>query len=89
MKKISLVRLIVPAIFLAAVGYGAVLHARDNAVPKPAPQRVSFAVEKIAVEDLDIVGVIGDVLVDGCSAGDARCSKVWKDLGSIAGKDSL
>lgn len=89
MKKTSLVRLSISAIFLAAVGYGAVLHAHDNAAPKPAPHKVSFAVEKVAVEDQDIIGVIGDVFVDGCSAGDARCSKAWKDLGSLAGSDSL
>ena len=40
-------------------------------------------------EDIDLIGVVGDVLVDGCKSGDARCSKAWKDLGSLAGKDSL
>jgi hypothetical protein len=89
MKKTSLVRLGFSAIFLAAVGYGAVLHARDHSAAKPVLQKVTFAVEKIAAEDMDIVGVVGDVFVDGCKAGDARCGKAWKDLGDLAGKGSL
>lgn len=89
MKKTSLVRAGVSIIFLATVGYGAVLHARDHAAAKPLPQNISVTAKTTATEDVDIIGVVGDVFVDGCKSGDARCSKAWKDLGTLAGKDSL
>ncbi|MDE2599599.1 MAG: hypothetical protein KGL40_08250 [Rhodocyclaceae bacterium] len=77
------------AILLAAIGYGAALHARDSqatALVERAPMTVSHSAE---AEDLDLVGVIGDTMVDGCTSNDARCSKAWKDLGELAGKDRL
>ena len=85
----TFVRLGVSALFLATLTYGAVLHARDRAPAKAAQAKVTFTVEKIAPEDLDIVGVVGDVFVDGCTRDDARCNKAWRDLGQLAGKPSL
>lgn len=85
----TFLRLGVSSFFLATLAYGAVLHARDHAPAKPVQAKVTFAVEKIAPEDLDIVGVVGDVFVNGCTRGDARCNKAWQDLGQLAGKPSL
>ena len=85
----TFVRFGVSSFFLATLAYGAVLHARDHAAARPARATVTFAVEKIAPEDFDIVGVVGDVFVDGCTQDDARCNKAWQDLGQLAGKPSL
>lgn len=89
MNKTSFARFGVSAFLIAALASGAALHARDHAPAKPAGAKVTFAVEKIAPEDLDIVGVVGDVFVDGCTRGDARCNKAWQDLGQLAGKRNL
>jgi len=88
MKTADVVRLGVSVLFLAAVGSGAVLHAHDKT---PAANRIQHASvpAKTAPEDLDLVGVVGDVLIDGCTTGDARCSKAWKDLGQLADKPAL
>lgn len=87
MKTAYAVRLGASVLLLAAVGYGAALHAHDRTPATSPAQHVVSA--KTAPEDIDLVGVVGDVLVDGCTTGDARCSKAWKDLGQLAGKPAL
>ncbi len=77
----------ISAILLALIGYGAALHARDSQAAALA-ERAPVAVSRSA-EDLDLVGVIGDAMVDGCTSNNERCSKAWKDLGDLAGKDQL
>ena len=82
MKKI-LAYVLPLAVSLAAIGLS--LNSHATATPVAKQQQVA-AVEKA---DDDLVGVLGDVLIDGCNAGDAHCGKAWKDLGGLAGKDSL
>ncbi|HEY1181640.1 MAG TPA: hypothetical protein VGE56_05005 [Rhodocyclaceae bacterium] len=87
MTKAPLLRVAISTLLLAAVGYGATLHARDS---MPATVHQSTApVRSSVAEDVDLVGVIGDVLVDGCKSGDGGCAKAWKDLGELAGKKAL
>jgi hypothetical protein len=88
MKTAYVVRLSVSVLLLAVVGSGAVLHAHDRT---PATNRIQHesVAAKTAPEDVDLVGVVGDVLIDGCTTGDARCSKAWKDLGQLADKPAL
>lgn len=84
MKK--LIAYALPALLglaLIEVGFHRHATAAQTATEKPA------LTQSHAVEDIDLIGVVGDVLVDGCKSGDARCSKAWKDLGSLAGKDGL
>lgn len=88
MKTAYVVRLSVSVLLLAVVGSGAVLHAHDKTPPASRVQHVAVTA-KTTAEDIDIVGVVGDVLVDGCTTGDARCSKAWKDLGQLAEKPAL
>lgn len=87
MTKTSVLRVAISTLLLAAVGYGATLHARDS-VPATAHQNVVTA-RSSAAEDVDLVGVIGDTLVDGCKTSDGGCAKAWKDLGELAGKNAL
>jgi hypothetical protein len=86
MKKGSALRFGLSVILVAAIGYGATLHARDS--HPVAPVR-PVAAASAPAEELDLVGVIGDVMVDGCTSSDARCSKAWKDLGELATKQGL
>ena len=85
MKK--LIAYALPAILgLAVIEVGFDQHA--TAAQHPA-HHTQAATSKTAAEDVDLVGVVGDVLVDGCKSGDARCGKAWKDLGTLAEKSSL
>jgi len=84
MKK--LIAYALPAILgLAVIEVGFDQHA----TAAQHPVQTQAAASKTAAEDVDLVGVVGDVLVDGCKSGDARCSKAWKDLGTLAEKSSL
>jgi hypothetical protein len=58
-----------------------------QATAAPAPQQILTPAKNAA--DLDLVGVVGDVLVDGCKPAEAACSKAWQELGQLAGKDGL
>lgn len=86
MRKTSFVRLSISVLVLAILGSGAVLHARDHVPAKAGVHKVVFAVERVAPEGLDMVGVVGDVFVDGCTQNEARCSKAWRDLGQLAAR---
>ena len=86
MNKTSVMRVGFSLILLAASAVGASLHARDSATPvRPAALEVSQSVGA----DEDLVGVLGDVLIDGCGSGETRCSKAWQDLGKLAGESRL
>jgi hypothetical protein len=61
----------------------------NHATAAPASTTKQVLVSSTVAEDIDLVGVVGDVLVDGCKSGDTRCNKAWKDLGSLAEKNSL
>ncbi|HWT53602.1 MAG TPA: hypothetical protein VN066_02260 [Rhodocyclaceae bacterium] len=87
MKKTSILHVTISTFLLAAVGYGATLHARDS-VPATV-QNSAIHARSSATDDVDLVGVIGDTLVDGCKASDGGCAKAWKDLGELAGKKAL
>ena len=85
MNKTAVVRRGLALTLLTASAVGASLHARDSA--SPATQMVETRLSVSADEDL--VGVLGDVLIDSCSSGEARCSKAWQDLGQLAGESRL
>lgn len=85
MNKTAIVRVGVSLILLAASALAASLHARDNV----SPVRPAFEASLIADADEDLVGMLGDVLIDGCSGSEARCSKAWQDLGKLAGESHL
>lgn len=86
MKK--LIAYTLPAILgLAVIEVGFDQHA--SAAQHPVQTQAAVSISKTAAEDVDLVGVVGDVLVDGCKSGDTRCSKAWKDLGTLAEKSSL
>jgi len=86
MKKASVLRLSISAILMAAIGYGATLHAQASTA---SAHKAPLVASKAAPEDLDLVGVVGDVMVDGCTSDTARCNKAWKDLGNLADKNAL
>jgi hypothetical protein len=84
MKK--LIAYVLPAILgLAAIEAMVINHAT---AAQPSVQKQALP-SKQASDDIDLFGVVGDVLVDGCQSGDARCSKAWQDLGGLAAKPSL
>jgi len=85
MNKTAVVRVGASLILLVASAVGASLHARDSA----SPVQAAFETSRSAGADEDLVGVLGDVLIDGCSNGEARCSKAWQDLGKLAGESRL
>lgn len=85
MNKTAIVRVGVSLILLAASALAASLHARDNV----SPARPAFEASRSASTDEDLVGVLGDVLIDGCNGSEARCSKAWQDLGKLAGESRL
>lgn len=85
MHKTSVMRVSFSLILLAASAVGASLHAQDSATPVRPVLEASQSVNA----DEDLVGVLGDVLIDGCSGGETRCSKAWQDLGKLAGETRL
>lgn len=85
MHKTSVLRVGLSITLLAATALGASLHARDGASPV---RQAIEASRSVSAED-DLVGVLGDVLIDGCSSVEGRCSKAWQDLGTLAGENAL
>jgi hypothetical protein len=85
MKKIFVYALPV-AISLSAIGISLNSHATAAQAPK-LQSAITTAVQQTG--DLDLVGVVGDVLIDGCKSGEPSCSKAWKDLDGLAAQSSL